>query len=226
MIPLKHAVIYIRIAWAWIKKNLRNVTPLNVQAHKDQNEHFYSGNGTGAHQIFAYLYTFQHQKEHFVEKRREQKAAPFFLSCALRRFPDDCISPPSERYPSPAPPPSAPAPPPSTAAPRAARLPMLLHLRITSSLTATDGLGLGSRSGGSASGAGAMVTPKRRIPAGRESWGIPPGRAPASGAVAFLLGGVGGGEQRQRWLFIYLSHTVFLLSVLSMSSSSSVILAK
>ena len=50
---------------------------------------------------------------------------------------------------------------------------MLLHLRIMSSLTATGGLGLGSRSGGSASGAGggtgAMVTPKRRIPAGRES---------------------------------------------------------
>ena len=32
---------------------------------------------------------------------------------------------------------------------RASRLPMLLHLRITSSLTATGGLGLGSRSGGS-----------------------------------------------------------------------------
>ena len=80
---------------------------------------------------------------------------------------------------------------------------MLLHLRITSSLAATGGLGLGSRSGGSASGAGAMVTPKRRIPAGRESRGIPAaGLRRVGGGVAFLLGGVEGAEQGQHFLFI------------------------
>jgi hypothetical protein len=93
---------------------------------------------------------------------------------------------------------------------------MLLHLRITSSLAATGGLGLGSRSGGSASGAGAgaMVTPKRRIPGGRESRGIPAaGLRRVGGGVAFLLGGVGGAEQRTA-LFIY-QDTVFFSPLLS-----------
>jgi hypothetical protein len=131
-----------------------------------------------------------HQKTKISNAKQEQKTAPFFLSCALRRFPHDCISPPSERYPSPATPPSAHPPPPSRPAPRAARLPMLLHLRITSSLAATGGLGLGFRPGGFASGTGAMVTPNRRIPAGRKSRGIPAvGLRRVEGGVAFLLGG-------------------------------------
>jgi hypothetical protein len=114
-------------------------------------------------------------------KMKEQKVTPFFLSCNLRRFPDDCIKPSSERYPSV-------APLPSTEAPAAARLLMLLHLRITSSLAANGGFGLGSRSGGSASGTGATVTPKSRIAAPRESLGIP-----ATGVGGGVLLGVVGG---------------------------------